>query len=83
MTTCVDKNEVAFPVQQRQQDLEQEAKVLVDWLAKGKRFYRSPEGEELSIEGQLLKLIHQLDDSELKGLIVETLKSATTKQINF
>ena len=59
---------------------EAEARVLADWLCKGKCFYRSTEGEEVNVQGRLLWLLPKVHDSALKKSIEDALKKAVTKQ---
>jgi len=51
---------------------------LVDWLGKGKQFYRAEGGEEVNIEGQLLWLLPRVQDAALKGMIEEALKKSVS-----
>lgn len=64
-------------------DYEIEARVLVDWLNKGKFFYRTDDCEETSIQGRLIALICKVKDKALKKEIEEALKSSvkTNKEI--
>ena len=59
---------------------EAEARVLVDWLCKGKYFYRSTEGGEVNVQGRLLMLLPKVQDAALRGEIEEALKKSVSKQ---
>jgi hypothetical protein len=63
-------------------DFEAEARVLVDWLIKGKHFYRDEKSTELNISGRLLTLLPKVTDTDLKKKIEEALKSSVPKQNN-
>ena len=51
---------------------------MVDWLGKGKQFYRAEGGEEVNIKGQLLWLLPRVQDAALKGMIEEALKKSVS-----
>jgi hypothetical protein len=49
------------------------------WLVgKGKQFYRAEGGEEVNIEGQLLRLLPRVQDAALKGMIEEELNKSVS-----
>jgi len=73
MRICVDEGALVFP-EKRIEGLEVEAKVLSDWLLKGKRFYRKEEGEEINISGRLLWLLPKVRGAELRGQIEQALR---------
>src|SRR3989304_7522621 len=50
MNCCVEAGVLVFP-ERGVEGFEAEARVLVDWLRKGKRFYRGGDGEEGSVAG--------------------------------
>ena len=73
MGLCVEGGVLFFP------DLgtsgyETEARVLVDWLRKGKRFYRGEGGVEVNIAGRLVWLLPKVRDAKLRDELEETLK---------
>jgi len=57
---------LAFP-ERGVEGFEAEARVLVDWLIKGKRFYRGEGGVEVNISGRLVCLLPKVHDSGLRG----------------
>jgi hypothetical protein len=61
-------------------DFEVEARVFVDWLGKGKRFFRAEGGEEVNIQGRLLWLLPKVQDAALKVMIEDVLKKSVLKQ---
>ena len=80
MSGCVELDMLVFP-DQKIWDLESEARVLADWLDKGKYFYRSDNGEEVNVQGRLLWLLPKIHDRVLQKEIEDALtKSVTTKQ---
>ena len=50
MKACVERKLLVFP-EMSVEGFEAEARVLVDWLSKGKRFYRSESGTDVNIAG--------------------------------
>jgi hypothetical protein len=56
MAGCVQADTLVF-ADRRVMDYEAEARVLVDWLGKGKYLYRSEEGAEINVAGRLLTLL--------------------------
>lgn len=77
MEECIDANELVFP-DQTAGSFEVEARILVDWLGKGKLFYRSEDGEEVNIQGRLLRLLPKINDATLKRLTEDVLKTSVT-----
>lgn len=61
-------------------DFEVEARVLVDWLVKGKRFYRGEDGCEVNIQGRLFSLLSKVQDGALKGDLERALKGSVCGQ---
>jgi hypothetical protein len=47
-------------------------------VGKGKQFYRAEGGEEVNIEGQLLRLLPRVQDAALKGMIEEELNKSVS-----
>jgi hypothetical protein len=80
MTICVEQDALVFPEKANVEGFEAEARVLVDWLGKGKRFYRGGNGEEVNIPGRLVWLLTRLRGAELRSEIEEKLKRAVTQQ---
>ena len=79
MSGCVDAGVLVFP-DKGIGDFEVEARVFVDWLGKGKRFFRAEGGEEVNIQGRLLWLLPKVQDAALKVMIEEALKKSVLKQ---
>ena len=79
MSGCVEVNALVFP-DRKILDFESEAHILVDWLNKGKFFYRTDAGEEVNIQGRLLWLLLKVQDSVLKKNIEDTLKQSVPPQ---
>lgn len=65
MRGCVEVDALVFP-ERMVLGLEVEARVLVDWLGKGKRFYRGEDGCEVNIQGRLFSLLGKVHDAALK-----------------
>ena len=61
-------------------DFEVEARVLVDWLGKGKRFYRGEDGCEVNIQGRLFSLLGKVHDVALKSDVEKALKGSVSGQ---
>jgi len=57
-------------------DFEVEARVFVDWLEKGKHFFRTEDGEEVNVQGRLLWLLPRVQDAALKKHIEDALKNS-------
>jgi hypothetical protein len=79
MMGCVTVDELVF-ADRRLLDFEAEARVLVDWLGKGKYFYRDEQGREINISGRLLSLLPKVVDGALKGKIEEALKNSVSSK---
>lgn len=74
METCVSAGAISFPTASKG-GVEAEARVLLEWLRKGKWFWYGPSGEEnQSVESRLMALITQVQDENLRKEIEETLK---------
>ena len=80
MGVCVEGGLLVFP-ERNIEGFEAEARVLVDWLRKGRRFYRGEGGVEVNIAGRLVGLLLKVRDSELRGEIEVALKSSVSEQI--
>jgi len=78
MGVCVESNVLVFPEKPNVEDIEAEARIILDWLKKGKYWYRLG-GEELSISGRLLTLLPKIQNRELKKDIEEGLKRSVEK----
>ena len=78
MCGCVEADGLVF-AERRVLDFEVEARVLVDWLGKGKRFYRTDTGEEVNVQGRLLWLLPKVDNVALKMDIEDVLKESVSK----
>ncbi|MCW4003262.1 MAG: hypothetical protein NWE95_05035 [Candidatus Bathyarchaeota archaeon] len=79
MSSCIEANALVFP-QKATENSEAEARILVDWLEKGKHFYRTENGEEINIQGRLLWLLPKIQDTTLKNKTEHTLKKSVTTQ---
>ena len=79
MSVCVERALLVFP-ELNIEGFEVEARVLVDWLRKGKRFYRSENGVEVNIAGRLVELLLKVRNSELRGQMEDALKSSVSEQ---
>src|SRR3990170_312609 len=77
MSGCVEAGVLVFP-ERGVEGFEAEARVLVDWLRKGKRFYRGEGGEEVNISGRLLWLLPRVRGAGLKGEMEEGLKRSVS-----
>ncbi len=75
MSICVEDGHLLFP-EISVEGFEDEAQVLVDWLSKGRRFYRVKNGVEVNISGRLVELLPKVHDSALKSKMIEVLKSS-------
>jgi len=73
MSVCVEGGGLVFP-ERMVVGFEAEARVLVDWLQKGKRFYRGEGGEEVNIAGRLVWLLAKVRNVELRSSIEDVLK---------
>ena len=79
MSGCVEVNALVFP-DRKNLDFESEARVLADWLDKGKYFYRTDNGEEVNVQGRLLWLLPKVHDRALQKNIEDVLKKSVTVQ---
>ncbi len=79
MDVCVESGLLVFP-EKNIEGFEAEARVLVDWLRKGRRFYRGEDGVEVNISGRLVELLLKVRDSELRHEMEDALKSSVSKQ---
>jgi len=79
MEFCVEAGELVF-AERQVLDFDVEARVLVDWLSKGKRFYRTETGQEMNIQGRLLWLLPKVKDAALQRNIEEAMKNSVAKQ---
>ncbi len=81
MRCCLDAEALLFPDKVVVTvNSEAEARILVDWLAKGRRFYRTADNQELNVQGRLLELLPKVHDETLRLCIEETLKNSVTQQ---
>jgi hypothetical protein len=79
MIGCVEGGVLVFP-ERGVEGFEVEARVLVDWLRKGKRFYRGEGGVEVNISGRLVWLLSKVRDSGLRGEMEDVLKGSVSEQ---
>jgi hypothetical protein len=77
MRVCVEADALVFP-DVGVAGFEAEARVLVDWLGKGKRFYRAAGGEEVNVAGRLVWLLSRVRDPELIALVERRLKESVS-----
>ena len=77
MGDCVNEGKLVFP-ELGVEGFEAEAGVLVDWLQKGKRFYRGEGGEEVNIPGRLVCLLSRVHDTELRLAMEKVLKGSVS-----
>jgi hypothetical protein len=77
MRSCVEAGSLDF-VEKDVLDFEIEARVLVDWLCKGKCFFRDQDGEEVNVQGRLMWLLPRVHDSVLKREIEGALKRSVS-----
>ena len=78
MSVCVEDGHLLFP-EVSIEGFEDEAQILVDWLSKGRRFYRIKSGLEVNISGRLVELLPKVSDPELRSKMKETLKNSVSK----
>jgi hypothetical protein len=78
MRVCVEADALVFP-DVGGAGFEAEARVLADWLGKGKRFYRGAGGEEVNVAGRLVWLLSRVRDPELIGLVERRLKESVAE----
>jgi len=79
MSCCVEGGGLVFP-EGGTAGFEAEARVLVDWLGKGRRFYRGEGGVEVNISGRLVWLLLRVRDAKLRGEIEVALKGSVSGQ---
>jgi hypothetical protein len=79
MKVRVDGGVLVFP-ESGVGSCEVEARVLVDWSRKGRRFYRGENGEEVNIPGRLLWLLHKVHDVGFKAEMEDELKRSASKE---
>ena len=79
MRGCVGADRLCF-VEVGVADFELEARILVDWLVKGKRFFRGEDGCEVNIQARLFSLISKVQDAALKGDLEKALKDSVCSQ---
>jgi hypothetical protein len=79
MSNCVAADSLVF-AEEGSGGFDAEARVLVDWLCKGKSFYRSVEGNEMNVQGRLLWLLPKVHDSVLRKEVEDTLKQSVPKK---
>ena len=79
MRGCVEAEALVFP-EKRAVNFEVEARVFVDWLGKGKFFYRGEDGGEVNIQGRLLWLLPRVQDAALKRDIEDALKRSVSSK---
>ncbi len=79
MTCCITDGALSFPKKEAG-GFEAEARVLIDWLSKGKHFYRNPKGEEINICGRLIELLGKVSTPQLRLQIEEALKKTVTEK---
>ena len=78
MSGCVEQGSLVF-AERGVEGFEAEARVLVDWLRKGKRFYRGGDGEEVSVAGRLVWLLTKVRSVELLSEVEEVLKRSVSE----
>ena len=79
MCGCVERGALVF-ADKGVEGFEAEAHVLVDWLGKGKRFYRGEGGVEVNVAGRLVHLLSKVHDGVLMGRMEEVLKGSVSGQ---
>ena len=79
MICCVSDGVLVFP-KRVTVDFDVEARVLVDWLSKGKRLYRDADGGEVNISGRLVWLLGKVLDANLRLRMEEVLKRAVCEK---
>ena len=79
MVGCIEADALVFP-EKRILDFEVEARVFVDWLRKGKYFYRCEDGSEQNIQGRLLWLLPRVQDAALKREIEDAMKGSVSSK---
>ena len=79
MSCCVERGVLVFP-DVGTDGFEAEARVLVDWLGKGRRFYRGEGGVEVNIGGRLVWLLPKVHDGSLRAGMEKVLKGSVSGQ---
>jgi hypothetical protein len=79
MNGCVESGGLVFP-EWGVEGFEVEARVLVDWLRKGKHIYRGDAGVEVNISGRLVWLLPKVHDSKLRAAMEKALKGSVSDQ---
>ncbi len=79
MQICVDGGVLVFP-ERDVTGFEAEAHVLLDWLGKGKRFYRGEGNEEINVAGRLVSILTKVRNSELRSSMEDFLKRSINGQ---
>lgn len=79
MQSCVEAQAIVFG-EGSLASYETEARILIDWLNKDKYFYRSKDGEEVSIQGRLLWLLGKIKNPELNQVENSLKRSVTAKE---
>lgn len=79
MAACIETNKIVIPERQLQ-DYEMAARVLSDWLRKGRFFYRSETGEERSTVGSLFNLIPKIRNKSLRSEVELVLKQSVAEK---
>jgi hypothetical protein len=79
MSCCVEGGGLVCP-DGGTEGFEAEARVLVDWLGKGKRSYRGEGGVEVNLAGRLVWLLLRVRDAKLRSELEETLKGSVSEQ---
>ena len=79
MSCCVEGGGLVFP-EGGTVGFEAEARVLVDWLGKGKRSYRGEGGVEVNVAGRLVWLLPKVRDAALRGEMEAQLKGSVSGQ---
>ena len=78
MQVTVDVGCLVFP-ERDVAGFEAEARVLLDWLGKGKRFYRGEGGEDVNVAGRLVWLLTKVRSAELRSTMEELLKKSVVE----
>ena len=79
ISICIASDELIFP-DPKLLDHKAEARVLINWLKKGKYLYRKENGEENNVQGRLFWLLIKVPDAALKREIEAVLKKSVVKQ---
>jgi hypothetical protein len=72
---CAVEYGLVFPCAAKTEGVEDEARIMLAWLKKGKYWVNLGSGEEISTRGRLLELLPKVEDAELRVEIEETLKN--------